>query len=145
MLLEAFAIGNSKTSPFLHGTKDLQRCKNIRERRACTATGGARWPLTAEDAVIGLSNVAAQSQWLSEEGGDSDLTLEHLKTCRVHAERLIHDAPPQCGGKPEFARFAGAVPNSFSCDKFGPPTVGCTDARAPGSETLRPRRPWRKR
>ena len=86
VLLESVATGNKKTSPFLHGTKDLQCLKNLLlERKGMYTHWIVRWPLTAEEGVIDLSDAAAQSQWLCEEGGDTDLMWEHLKTCRSYA------------------------------------------------------------
>ena len=82
-MLEAVAIGNTKTSPFLHGTLSLPRALKIMEERRYLYTNWlVRWPLSEQDAIINLSNRDAQHAWLSEEDGDTDLLLEWVRFCR---------------------------------------------------------------
>jgi len=88
VLLEAVAFGNYKTSCFLHGTMDLACAKRIhRERSNMYSNWMIRWPMTDDPQVIDLSNLAAQSQWLREEDGDSELSREHLAACRAFASK----------------------------------------------------------
>ena len=55
LMLEAVAIGNTKTSPFLHGTLSLPRALKIMEERRYLYTSWlVRWPLSEQDAIINL-------------------------------------------------------------------------------------------
>ena len=89
LMLESVACGNTKDSPFLHGTLGLPRVlKIIEERRHIYTNWLVRWPLDEKgDAVINLSNREHQQAWLREEDGDTDLVMEWVAYCRKYAAK----------------------------------------------------------